>query len=346
MNILQRSSTPKSLNNTKKRTVLLYLALFAILILCFTAAVFFGSAETDVFEAVKALINGDKESSAFRIIFYVRLPRVLGAALSGTALAVAGVIIQAVLNNAMAAPNIIGVNSGAGLAAVILIALFPSAVGLLPIAAFLGALSASLIIYFIAAKTGAGRMTITLTGIAVSSILTAGINLVKTLFPDSLYDANSFLVGGLSGLTLSDLFPACLLILLGIILSFLISRGIDILSLGEETASGLGMNVGRFRFILLVLASVLAGSAVSFAGLLGFVGLVVPHIGRRFVGTDHKKLIPFCALGGASLVIFCDMLARLLFAPYELPVGIILSFIGGPFFILLILTKKRGGLND
>lgn len=343
MNISQKSFIPKS---SAKKTFIFFAVLFLLLLASLFVSVFFGSTTASVFQAVKALLNGDLKNTAFRIIFYVRLPRVAAAMLAGSALAVSGIIIQAVLNNAMAAPNIIGVNSGAGLAAIILIAVFPATLHLLPVAAFLGALAACLCIYAIAAKTGASRMTITLVGIAVSSILTAGINTVKTVFPDSILNANAFMVGGLSGIDFSRLSPACYIIFAGIFAAFLLAKDIDILNLGEETAQSLGMNVGAIRFLLLALASALAGSAVSFAGLLGFVGLVVPHIMRRFVGSNHRLLIPAGALGGAILVLLCDLVGRVLFAPYEVPVGIILSFMGGSFFIMLILTRRKGRVND
>ena len=156
---------------------------------------------------------------------------------------------------------------------------------------------------------------------------------VKTVFPDSLYNSNAFLVGGISGVSMARLSPACWLIGLGLVCAWLMAKDTDVLNLGEETAGSLGMNVKATRFLLLLLASVLAGSAVSFAGLLGFVGLLAPHICRRFVG-------------GATLVLLCDLAARLLFAPYELPVGIILSLVGGPFFLILILVQRKSRLYD
>ncbi|MDO4740430.1 MAG: iron ABC transporter permease [Eubacteriales bacterium] len=306
--------------------------------------IFFGSTGASIWDALRAIAENDKTSAAYRIFAYVRLPRVLAAALAGSALAVAGAIIQAALHNPMAAPNIIGVNSGAGLAASLVVALFPSLLWAMPAAAFAGALCACLLIWLISARTGASRLTITLIGVAISSIFSAGINAVKTIFPDSLYNANAFLVGGLAGVNMARLLPAAVPICAGIAAACVCARHIDVLSMGEETAASLGMQVGRFRLFLLLLASVLAGSAVSFAGLLGFVGLIVPHMSRRIIGGNHRLLIPFCALGGASLVLLCDLLGRVLFAPYELPVGILLSFIGGPFFIGQILSQRRRAL--
>lgn len=345
MSIWRRPSSPSfsGRDSAPRRAARLFAVLFCALALGVIAALMLGSTVTDVFAAVGALFRGDMSDPDLRIVLYVRLPRILAALLSGSALAVAGVIIQAVLNNPMAAPNIIGVNSGAGLCAVIFMAILPQALPFLPLAAFLGALGASLCIWVIAAKSGAGRVTVTLVGVAVSSILSAGINTVKTFFPDSVYDVTGFMIGGLAGVSYDKLMGAGAVIFAGLLLAVIFSRGLDLLSLGEDTARGLGVNVKRSRFLSLMLASALAGAAVSFAGLLGFVGLLVPHIMRRFVGSSHRYLVPAAALGGAILVLFCDLLARVLFAPYELPVGILLSLIGGPFFVALVLAKRKRG---
>ncbi len=342
MRSLQRSFTRKFLINHTKLVIILTILLMA----GFLLAVCFGSTGANISDAVNALLSGNYRDSSFRIIFYIRLPRAIASVLAGCALATAGVIIQAVLNNSMASPNIIGVNSGAGLAVSIVVALFPTGVEYLPVAAFAGAFFACMLIYFISAKTNSSRMTITLVGITISSILSAGINAVKTIFPDSIYNANTFMVGGFSGVGYNDISLAWKFIITGIIIAVFLGKDIDILALGEETATSLGMNVKAKRFILLSLASILAGSAVSFAGLLGFVGLLGPHIARRFVSENHRKLIPVSALIGGILVTFCDLMGRVIFAPYEMPVGIILSFIGGPFFIMLILFQRKSRVYD
>ena len=184
-----------------------------------------------------------------RIILYIRLPRILATVLAGSALAVSGGIIQAVLSNPLAAPNIIGVNSGAGFFTVLCMAIFPAAVNLIPAAAFLGALVAVLLVYMVARKTGASRMTIVLTGVGVSSLLNAAIDTVTTLFPDAVIGISSFKAGGVSGTTLKSLFPAWVFILIGIVLAIMLSHDLDVLSLGESTAKSLGMNVSLMRFV-------------------------------------------------------------------------------------------------
>ncbi len=334
MRIWQTSSGRTCSPADRTTTPLLPFALMA----AFVLSVLLGSSGSPA-AGIAALLRWDTASPDFRILIHLRLPRALAAVLAGSALAVSGVLIQAVLNNPMAAPNIIGVNSGAGLAAAISIAVIPEMP--LPLAAFLGALAASLLIYAIASRTGAGKLTITLVGIAVGNVLNGAINTVKVLFPDSIYDADLFLIGGFSGVTYGRLLPAGGVILAGLVLARALARDIDILSLGSVTAASLGQNIALLRFVLLVIASALAGAAVSFAGLLGFVGLLVPHIIRRRTGNRHERLIPRSALLGSLLVLVCDLFARTAFAPHEIPVGIVLSIVGGTFFLFLVLSGKR-----
>lgn len=282
-----------------------------------------------------------------RVILYIRLPRILATILAGSALAVSGAVIQAVLANPLAAPNIIGVNAGAGLFTVICIAIFPAAVNLLPAAAFFGAFIAVLMVSGIAKKTGASRMTIILTGVGVSSLLNAITDTITTLYPDSLMGIASFKAGGVAGISFNSLFPAWICIAVGILAALMLSHDLDILSLGDHTARSLGMNVGVIRLVFLSIAALLAGAAVSFAGLIGFVGLVVPHIARKIAGSsENTAVLPVCALVGGAFLTLCDVLARTVFAPYELPLGIVVSYIGVPFFIWLLMRRKGGRHGD
>ena len=292
--------------------------------------------------ALGQLFSGNTSSPDARILLHVRLPRVAASLLCGAALSVSGMLIQAVLSNALASPNVIGVNAGAGFCTFLAMALVPGSSGAAPIGAFFGALLATLIVYAVAAGAGAGKLTIILAGVAVSSIFTAGINTIKTFFPDTLYNGSTFLIGGFSGVSFADISPAWMMILPALVLAMLLSRPTDVLCLGEETAHSLGLPVNATRFWLILIACVLAGAAVSFSGLVSFVGLLCPHIVRRLFGQGrHRVLLPAAALLGASFVTLCDLLSRVLFAPYEIPVGILLSFLGGPFFLFLILKQRR-----
>lgn len=347
MNILQKFCTLKFIKtNTGKSRILLFLALCVALFASIIISVNIGAVDVDILDLLKNHGTSENADKMMRIVFLFRLPRALAALFAGAALAVAGVLIQAVLNNPMAAPNIIGVNSGAGFAVILTMSLFPGAVAFMPFSAFAGAVISCVFIYIIANFTGAGRMTITLVGIAVSSILNAGISAVKTFFPNTVYNLTTFSIGGLGGVNLTVLKYAFPVIFLCIIISIAISRNIDILCLGKDSAASLGMNVNAFRFVLMILASALAGAAVSFAGLLGFVGLVVPHIVRSFTGCRHRLLVPFSALFGGEFVLFCDNICRTAFAPYEIPVGIALSLVGGIFFVCLIIGGRKGKFYD
>lgn len=287
------------------------------------------------------MISAEELSAEMRIVLYIRLPRLLGAMLAGSALAVSGAVIQAVLGNPLAAPNIIGVNSGAGLFTVLCAAFFPAA-ALRPAAAFLGALAAVLLVYTFARKTGASRMTIVLAGIGISSLLNAAIDTVTVFYPDVLTDTAAFRNGGVSGVNMSSLFPAWIFIAAGLAAAMMMSHDLDVLSLGENTAGSLGMNVGAVRFICLAVSAVLAGAAVSFAGLIGFVGLIVPHISRKIAGTsENTAVIPLCAAVGAIFLSLCDTAARTFFDPYELPLGIAVSYIGVPFLLWLLVRKRE-----
>lgn len=317
----------------------------ALMLLTLTACVLslgLGAVTLGPGEVVQALLSGDTGSTAGRIVHFVRLPRLCAALLCGSALAVSGMVIQTVLHNPLASPGVIGVNSSAGLAVALICAVAPSAQAFSPLAAFLGALAGVGLVVGIAQSTGASRMTLVLAGVAVSNLLGACIDAVVTLVPEALTGITDFRIGGFSGVTMEALAPAAGMILPGIIAVLLLSREMDVLSLGEELAQSLGLRVRPVRFVLLMIAALLAGAAVSFAGLVGFVGLIVPHAMRRLVGEESLPLAAGSALGGACFVTVCDLLARTLFAPYELPVGIVLSFAGGPFFLWLLL-RRRGG---
>jgi len=318
---------------------------FAVLVLllvggCFAGALL-GSSSVGAGD-LWALVTGDPiDATARNILVNVRLPRVLAAALAGLSLGCAGSIIQGVLNNPLASPNVIGVNSGAGLAVLLASSLVPGAVALLPLAAFLGALATALLVFAIAARTGASRLSVVLAGMALTAIFGAGMNTVLIVDPDAYIGSSTFLVGGLSGVQLKNLLAPLAYIAAGFALALALARNLNVLSLGDEAAHSLGMNVRAMRMGSLAVAAVLAGAAVSFAGLLGFVGLMVPHLMRFFVGHDYRLIIPASGLAGAAFVSICDVLARVLFAPYELPVGILMAFLGGPFFIYLIVRKRN-----
>lgn len=275
------------------------------------------------------------------VLWDVRLPRALCAALVGMDLALAGALLQTAVRNPLADPGILGVTAGAGVGALCVILFWPERAGLAPWAAFAGALATIIaLVALVWSKSGqTGALRIVLSGVSLQAILFALIALLTFAFADRAPAFAAFMVGSLNGAGWSDsgrmLLPS-LIGLAGIALSL---RTLDVLLLDDGVASGLGVSVLRARFVAAVLAALLTAAAVSTAGLVGFVGLVVPNGLRLLVGPEHAALLPITALGGAVLVLAADTVARTSLAPLELPVGALLALVGGPYF-LFILWKK------
>ncbi len=275
------------------------------------------------------------------ILYQLRLPRILGGVLAGIGLSVSGVLLQGITGNELAGPNIIGINAGAGFATILLLYFAPALPALLPAGAFCGALLTALLIIGIAGRIGTSRATVILVGVAVTALLNAGISLLSLLDPDVLASYNHFSIGGLAGIFPEELAIPSILILLSLGLALLFAGRIDVLCLGDDLALSLGVRVRTLRILCLVLASASAAAVVSYAGLLGFIGLVVPHIARRFAGGGIRRQLLFAAPLGALLMLLADLLGRLLFAPSELPVGILLALLGAPFFFYLLIRRNR-----
>jgi iron complex transport system permease protein len=291
------------------------------------------------FKEIIDILFTEKFNENYQIIWNVRLPRTIVASLVGTCLALSGAILQGIMRNPLAGPNIIGVSSGAGLMTLIVLILFPSHYYLAPLGSFAGALMATLFIYFLAWKEGAAPTRLILAGVAVSSLLGAGNNIIMTFYPDKVSGVIGFMVGGLSAVNWKHVTMIWPYALLGIILVMIVPNRLNILMLGDEVATGLGLNVERTRFLFIIISSLLAGAAVSVAGLLGFVGLIVPHITRLFIGSDYRYLLSATIFTGSATVLLCDTLARVMFAPVEIPVGIIMAALGAPFFLYLLRRK-------
>ncbi len=278
------------------------------------------------------------------IVIDLRLPRVLMAMVVGTGLAVAGVTFQGLLRNPLADPYVLGTASGAALGAAIAV-LIPVRIvvlqfGLLHGLAFAGALIAVYAVYKLSRTGGLTPMTsLLLTGYAVGSLLAAGLAMAMYLSGAALNQIFSFLLGGFDGASWLRFAGAAPIIILGSIAIMVRSRSINGLLLGEETASHLGIDVPRERAILLGLASLVTAAAVAVSGLIGFVGLVVPHVVRMMVGPSARLVLPLSALGGAILLVFADLAARML---GEIPVGVVTAVIGAPFFLLLLRRVRAG----
>ncbi|MGN0600917.1 MAG: FecCD family ABC transporter permease [Oscillospiraceae bacterium] len=281
-------------------------------------------------------IAGDHTGTNNKVIWNIRLPRMILAALVGINLALAGSILQGVMKNPLADPSIIGISSGAGLFGIMILVVFPQWQNLVPIAAFAGAMLAAAIIYILAWKGGIDPTRIVLSGVAVSELFGAGISAILVFFSDRVHGALTFMNGSLSSRSWGEVQTILPYTVIGLILAVLFADKLNILVLGDDTARGLGLNVELTRLAFTALAALLAASAVSVVGLLGFVGLIVPHSIRLILGNNYKIMFPATALLGAALVMLSDTFARTVLSPTEIPVGIVMAVLGVPFFLYLL----------
>ncbi len=277
------------------------------------------------------------------IILQIRLPRIILGMLVGAALATAGCSMQGIFKNPMASPYVIGVSSGAALGATFALATFAQiSMYTLPLMAFAGALLAIFLVYNIA-RVG-GRLpteTLLLSGIAVGIFLSAITSFIVYLSAEGLHGIMFWLMGGLAGKGWSHVMITFPWICIGIIVTYVFARGLNVMVLGDESAHHLGIDVEKLKKIMIVVSALIAASAVAVSGIIGFVGLIIPHIMRILVGPDHRILIPSSVMAGGIFLVWSDTIARVVMAPAEIPVGIITSLFGAPFFLYLLRKRKR-----
>lgn len=302
------------------------------------AGVALGSIDIKLAEILRVIFDyANTENS--RIIYYIRLPRVLTAVMVGVNMALAGCIMQGVLRNPLADPGIIGVSAGAGMAAVAVMVLFPEYSLLIPPIAFLGALAATGIVFLLSWENGIQPLRMILAGVAVSAFFGAVMSAIMVFNSDKIQGTVNWMAGGFHGRSwehVKMIFPYCLFGTVSVLSGY---RYLNALQLGDEVAKSIGARVELIRFLLVALSALLAASAVSVAGMIGFVGLIVPHTMRIFVGSDFEFLLPCSALFGGALVVGADTVARTVIAPVEIPVGIFMALLGAPFFLYLL---KKG----
>jgi len=290
--------------------------------------------------------KGGDETIAI-ILFQIRLPRLLIALAVGASLAVAGTGFQGFFRNSLADPYVIGASSGAALGAAIAIVAGADRFGpvsAVALAAFVGALGATLLAFLISRSVGdpPPAAALLLAGTALSSLFSALLSLILVLKDRDMHRVYYWLLGGLGGSTWSELLSAGPVMALGCLLVFIASRPLDLLMQGDEAATSLGLDVRKARILVASGASLAAAAAVSAAGIIGFVGLVAPHAVRLLTGPSHRRLLPAAALAGALLVLLADLLARTVAAPLELPIGIVTAGVGAPFFLYLLAKRGRG----
>ncbi|MBH8551417.1 iron ABC transporter permease [Nostocaceae cyanobacterium CENA357] len=295
----------------------------------------------DIVKTILGLDTGNPDH-AF-VIHNLRLPRTLVAFMVGMALAISGTIFQGLTRNPLADPGIIGINAGASLAAVTVIVLFPSApVYTLPLSAFIGALLMAVLIYSLAWSNGSSPILFILMGVGLSAIASAFTSLMIT-FGDiyNVSDALVWLAGSVYGRTWEQVFSFLPWLIVFTPMALILAKHLNILNLGDDVAKGLGTRVEWQRGLLVLVGAALAGAGVATAGMIGFVGLIAPHLGRQLVGTNHEGLIPTSALLGGMLVVIADLLGRTLFAPIELPCGVVTATIGAPYFLYLLIRNRK-----
>lgn len=333
----------------RRRGALTLAALAAALVLAMLAGVALGAVQLSAGEVVGALsraLTGQGSTLADALVVDLRLPRVLLAALVGAALALAGVLYQALFKNPLADPYILGVSSGAGLGATLAITAFGTsylARGLgVPVGAFAGAMLTMLLVVRLASRRGRLDPTsLLLAGVAVSYILSSLTSFVLVFKRQTMTSVVFWMMGGLANRTWGHVALLAVMLAVGAIVPVLYSRELDLMLLGDERAGQLGVPVERLKVLALASASLVVAGAVSVSGLIGFVGLMMPHMVRLVVGPRHRLLLPASVLAGAIALVLADLVARTVLAPVEIPVGIVTALTGGPFFIWLLVRKER-----
>jgi len=298
-----------------------------------------GSIDVTSIELIKGLFTHANEN--VDIIKDLRFPRIIVSLIAGAALALSGVLLQAVMRNPLAEPGIIGVSSGAGFMSLLVITFFPSLFFYTPLFAFLGGAFAFLLVYVFSWKSGLNPLRMVLIGVAFNAVFTGLSELLSTQSPSSMSSSISVTTSTLTMKTWDDVEVIALYGSIGLILAFFLYAWCNHLALKDQTLINLGFPVNRARFIISAVAVLLASIATAVAGMFTFVGLLIPHIGRTLVGTDHKWLIPFSTLAGALLILTADTIGRTIMAPLEIPASIIMAIIGGPFLIFLLRKSDR-----
>ena len=334
---MSKIKTP-TLSSSKK----ICMILTTVFVLCFTILISLRIGSIDV--SFKELIDGmflNKQSNNFLIIRDLRMPRGLSAVLIGGNLAVAGALLQTTMKNPLADPGIIGISSGASLGAIAVMVIFTDLIKYKIIIAFIGGIIAACLVYLIGEDKGFSPVRIILAGVCVNSILNALSSMVTVFNSAGVSSIQTWLLGSLVNVTWNDFKILALYTIVGIALCLLVIKSCDLMGLGDKTAQSLGLNVNRVRVMITFVAVFLTSISTGVGGVISFVGLVIPHICRFLIGSSHKFLIPFSYFMGGFLLLVADTVSRNIFRPYEIPVGLTMCLVGGPFFIYILRRSKR-----
>ena len=322
-----------------RMSIVLVVLLVILAVLCAVSAAV-GSAGYTIVEILQRTFE-EGSNPVKVIVLNLRLPRILLAVLIGASLSSSGALLQSVMRNPLADPGTIGVSAGAATAASTILLLIPGMTGSLPLFAFVGAALACFLIYSMAWKGGVDPTRIILSGVAINSVLGAYTSLLQLLNSDSLSGVLAFMNGSLSGKSWYQFKTLAVYCIIGLILSFFCIKSANALQLGDEMAKSLGVKVNASRIFLSAVSAFLAASTVAVAGMIGFVGLVVPHIARLLVGSDYKAMLPVSIVLGADILLLADTIGRTIVPGMEIPVGIVMAVCGGPFFLYML--RKKGG---
>ncbi|MFR2389551.1 FecCD family ABC transporter permease [Intestinibacter bartlettii] len=334
---MSKIKTP-TLSSSKK----ICMILTTVFVLCFTILISLRIGSIDI--SFKELIDGmflSKQSNNFLIIRDLRMPRVLSAVLIGGNLAVAGALLQTTMKNPLADPGIIGISSGASLGAIAVMVIFTNLIKYKIIIAFIGGIIAACLVYLIGEDKGFSPVRIILAGVCVNSILNALSSMATVFNSAGVSSIQTWLLGSLVNVTWNDFKILALYTIVGIALCLLVIKSCDLMGLGDKTAQSLGLNVNRVRVMITFVAVFLTSISTGVGGVISFVGLVIPHICRFLIGSSHKFLIPFSYFMGGFLLLVADTVSRNIFRPYEIPVGLTMCLVGGPFFIYILRRSKR-----
>ncbi len=331
------------------RVGFLWILLAVLLVILSVVAVNIGTVQYSVPEIFTSITAKEAELTAEQnitrtIVLNLRLPRVVLAILVGACLSAAGALLQAVMRNPLADPGSIGVSAGAGTAAITILLIFPNMTTALPMFAFIGAALACVLIYVMAWKDGVSPVRIILAGVAINSVLGAYNSLLQLMNSDNLTGVLAFMNGSLSGMSWTHVRTILSCSVIGLLLSLLCIRHANALQLGDEMAKNLGVRVNGARIALSAVSAFLAAATVSVVGMISFVGLVVPHISRMLVVSDYKVMLPTSILMGSLTLLVADTIGRTIVPGMEIPVGIVMSVCGGPFFLYML--RKRGKYNE
>lgn len=275
------------------------------------------------------------------IIYDLRFPRIIIAMLAGAALAFSGVLFQAVLKNPLADPGIIGISSGASFVSALIVAYFPTLFFFTPVFSFMGGMAACVLVYSLSYKNGFSPLRIILVGVAIDAVFSGLSSAFNSMSGQSYTSASELIEANISMKTWSDVRLLAIYVIIGLVLALVIAGRCNLLSLEDKTVRSLGVNVTALRLVVSVVAVLLASITTAVAGAVSFVGLIVPHMGRILVGSEHRLLIPFSALLGAFTMLLADTVGRLIAYPYEISPAVIMAVAGGPFFIILLKRSDK-----